>query len=65
MNQIRLGVEPPRQIRISVNGVLQFTIKANQNEPLSGVADRARETMRLGDTLEAHISPGQINFGLR
>lgn len=51
-----------RQIRINVSGVYQFTVSASQSEALESVAQRARETMRLGDNLKAHCSPGQINF---
>lgn len=52
---------PPRQIRINVNGVHQFTVKVSQAENLEDVAQRASDTMRLGN-MTAHVSPGQINF---
>lgn len=53
--------DAPRQIRINVNGVLQFTAKVSQSEDLRDVAKRCADTMRLGH-MTAHVSPGQINF---
>lgn len=60
--RMRVDMDAPRQIRVNVSGTYQFTAKVHQDEPLQNVADRAREAMRLGDNLVAHISPGQINF---
>ena len=51
-----------RQIRVNVSGTYQFTARVSQDESLEAVAERAREVMRLGDNLVAHVSPGQINF---
>lgn len=54
-------MDAPRQIRVNVNGVHQFTVKVSQAEDLNDVAKRAAETMRLGH-MRAVVSPGQINF---
>lgn len=54
-------MDAPRQIRINVNGKLQFTAKVPQSEDLHDVAKRAAETMRLTH-MRAIVSPGQINF---
>lgn len=54
-------MDAPRQIRVNVNGVHQFTVKVSQAESLDLVAARCAETMRLGH-MAAHVSPGQINF---
>lgn len=54
-------MEAPRQIRVNVNGTFQFTVKVSQAEDLEAVAQRCSDTMRLGH-MQAHVSPGQINF---
>lgn len=54
-------MDAPRQIRVNVNGVHQFTVKVSQAEDLNTVAQRCSDTMRLGH-MAAHVSPGQINF---
>lgn len=51
-----------RQIRISVNGVFQFSVRVQQDQPLEVVAQQAHDVMRLGDVYVPVITTGQINF---
>jgi hypothetical protein len=50
-----------RQFRISVNGVLQYTLTVPQDRDPADVARSAREVMKL-ENVTTRIVPGIIDF---
>ena len=51
-----------KQIRVYVQGNFSFTVRVSQDTPMSQVAARSHEAMKLSPSLAARYKTGLINF---
>lgn len=51
-----------KQIRVYVQGKFSFTVRVSQDTPMSLVASRLHDVMKLSPSLVARYKTGMINF---